>query len=76
MPSEEGKEITIRHGTSFNKFNLGDKDTVFILDEGDEYLKNHAIEFDGVEPSGLNALRDHQVYLVTATLDELSKRII
>ena len=27
-------------------------------------------------PSGLNSLRNHQVYMVTATLDELSTRLI
>ena len=49
---------------------------VFILDEGDEYLKRHAISFKGLKPSGLNALRQHTVYFVTATFDDLSKRLL
>ena len=75
LPSDD-KEILIRHEADFSQCSLEDKTVVFILDEGDEYLKRHAIDFKGVKPSGLNALRGHTVYFVTATYDDLSKRML
>lgn len=48
---------------------------MFLLDEGDDYVKNNALEFTSSKLNGLAALRQKKTVMVTATMDTFSKLV-
>jgi len=75
----EGKMIIVEAGHSFRTFaEFEKKRTIFFLDEGDQYLEEKLISYDekGGELDGLILLKDHKVFLLSATLGDYWRRVV
>ena len=66
--------ILVEFGSDFEYYK--DPKTVMICDEGDQFLEHDLAKFDGVNVKGLVNLRNQQVYLFTATLDEKHEKLV
>ena len=52
------------------------EDTVYLLDEGDLYIKSYLIAYNKKERVGLNAMIGKKTYLFTATLSPYWKKCV
>ena len=70
-----GHKLNVRSGANFLTTVEMETDPLIILDEGDDYTKNNALNFSDNKINGLAALRATKTVMVTATMDKFSKEV-